>query len=301
MDPTLIPALEDVLSVVRAGSVGAASKRLHKTPSAVSQQIRRVEEHFGVKLFERAGRGIRLTTSGEAALPAINRLFDEAEAAFGFLSELAGTAVTTLRIAASDYLGKGLLLPVLSELFAEKAPLRFEITTTHSLDAPRAVLRGEVDFAVITTLESQPELSERVLFTQPFYWVGPRARGERSSFRERLAHEPVLRLAAGSQGRRLLDAYLQQERIRPVSTIDVPSVSLLLSYAAGGLGVGLAPALGLYEVQRSRVTRELAAVQALPVKLVNRRNFRLTPVLAQFVERVITSGRTAAGQLFDVG
>jgi len=300
MDPSLIPALQDVLTVVRAGSVGGASRRLHKTPSAVSQQIRRVEQHFGVALFERAGRGVRLTTSGEAALPAINRLFDEAEATFGFLFELSGSSVTTLRIAASDYLGKGLLLPVLSELFAERAPLRFEITTTHSLDAPRAVLRGEVDFAVITTLESAEQLTERVLFTQPFYWVAPRARGAKLAMRDRLAREPVLRLAAGSQGRRLLDAYLQGERIRPASTIDVPSVSLLLSYASGGLGVGLAPALALSEVQPSRVTRELAAVQALPVKLVFRANYRLTPAVTRFVERVVASGRAAADQLFDL-
>jgi len=46
IDPTLIPALQDVLLVARTGSVGAAARQLHKTPSAVSQQLRRVEEHF---------------------------------------------------------------------------------------------------------------------------------------------------------------------------------------------------------------------------------------------------------------
>ena len=41
--------------------------------------------------------------------------------------------------------------------------------------------------------------------------------------------------------------YLADDRIRPVSTIDVPSVSLLLSYVSGGLGIGLVPALALAE------------------------------------------------------
>jgi DNA-binding transcriptional LysR family regulator len=297
IDPTLVPALQDVLMVARVGSVGAASRQLHKTASAVSQQIRRVERHFGVPLFERAGRGVKLSQAGESALPSINRLFDEAEALFGHLSELGGTSVTTLRVAASDYLGKALLLPVIRELFELRAPLRFEITTMHSLDAPRPVERGEVDFAVITTLEARESLTEKVLFTQPFVWVGPRVRGEKRRLVERLRREPILRLAAGSQGRRLLDAYLDDKRIRPVSTIDVPSVSLMLSYASGGLGVGLAPALAIAEVPRSRIAVERATVQPLPVKLVFRTNYRPAPAAERFMGRLLSVGRQAARRL----
>jgi DNA-binding transcriptional LysR family regulator len=297
IDPTLVPAFQDVLMVARAGSVGAASKRLHKTPSAVSQQIRRVERHFGLDLFERDGRGVKLSQAGESALPSINRLFDEAESLFGHLAELSGTSVTTLRVAASDYLGKSLLLPVLRELFVHRAPLRFEITTMHSLDAPRSVVRGEVDFAVITTLETEEALTEKVLFTQPFVWVGARVNGEKRPLTDRMRREPLLRLAAGSQGRRLLDAFLDDQRIRPVSTIDVPSVSLLLSYVSGGLGVGLAPALALDEVPRSRIVATRAAVQPLPVKLVYRNNYRPAPAAERFVERLLLLGRQAARQI----
>jgi DNA-binding transcriptional LysR family regulator len=106
-----------------------------------------------------------------------------------------------------------------------------------------------------------------------------------------------LRLAAGSQGRRLLDAYLDDKRIRPVSTIDVPSVSLLLSYASGGLGVGLAPALALADVPRSRIVSQRAIVQPLPVKLVYRDNYRLAPAAERFVDRLLSVGREAARRL----
>ena len=50
--------------------------------------------------------------------------------------------VTTLRVAASDYLGEALLLPILRRLFAEGAPLRFEITTTNSIEAGRLAAAG---------------------------------------------------------------------------------------------------------------------------------------------------------------
>ena len=164
----------------------------------------------------------------------------------------------------------------------------------HSLDAPRSVERGEIDFAVITTLETKEALTERVLFTQPFFWVGPKVKGERRPLTERLRHEPLLRLAAGSQGRRLLDAFLEEQRIRPVSTIDVPSVSLMLSYASGGLGIGLAPSLARGEVSRSLVVTEHAAVPSLPVKLVYRTNYRPAPAAEGFVERLLAMSERAA-------
>ena len=100
MDPALIPALYDVMMVARTGSVGLAARRLNKTPSAVSQQIRRLTDALGVPLFERRGRGLVLTQAAEHVLPAATRLFDEAEAVFRLLGELSGSATTTLRIAA---------------------------------------------------------------------------------------------------------------------------------------------------------------------------------------------------------
>jgi DNA-binding transcriptional LysR family regulator len=295
MDPTLLPALHDVLAVARAGSVGVASRQLHKTSSAVSQQIRRVEEHFRVELFERAGRGIRLSAGGEAALGAINRLFDEAESVFGLLSELSGKTVTTLRVAASDYLGKALLLPVIRELFESAAPLKFQITTTHSPDAARAVERGEADFAVITSRETPGTLVARPVTVQRFVWVGPRIRGLRAPLSQRLAREPLLRLTAGSEGRRLFDDYLERNRIRPASTIDVPSVSLMLSYASGGLGIGLCPTLALENEPRARLVAEPAAVEALPVQLIYRSNFRLTAAVEGFVEKLLARGSRGPG------
>jgi DNA-binding transcriptional LysR family regulator len=297
IDPSVLPALRDLLIVARTGSVIGAARRLYKTPSAVSQQLRRVEQHFGVPFFERAGRGLRPTSEGEAALVAIARLFDEVETTFGLLSGLSGSPVTVLRIAASDYLGDGLLLPVIRRLLADDASLRFEITTKHSLEAPRSVARGEVDFAVVTTTEENGALSERRLFRQPFFWVGPHRPGERRSLRERLRDEPVLRLSAGSQGRRLLDAFLEGQGLRPVSTIDVPSASLLLSYASGGVGIGLAPALAAAQVPRKKVVAEPAHVSPLPVKLVWRANYRLTPAVERFVQRLVTAGHEASRRI----
>src|SRR5947209_18372414 len=104
IDAALFPALETLLAVARTGSVGAAARQRHITSSAVSQQIRRVETHFGIKLFERAGRGVRLTATGEAALPVVRALWSGAECAFDQLAALAGRPAVPLPAAATDYL-----------------------------------------------------------------------------------------------------------------------------------------------------------------------------------------------------
>src|SRR4029453_16162380 len=107
INAALFPALETLLAVARTGSVGAAARQRHITSSAVRQQIRKLETPFGMKLFERAGRGVRLTATGETALPVVRELWSGAEAAFGQLAELGGRPGTTLRGAGRRYLGNG--------------------------------------------------------------------------------------------------------------------------------------------------------------------------------------------------
>jgi DNA-binding transcriptional LysR family regulator len=297
IDAGLFPALETLLAVARTGSVAAAARQRHITSSAVSQQMRRLEAHFGITLLERAGRGVRLTATGEAALPVVRELWSGAESAFGQLAAMAGRPATTLRVAASDYLGKGLLAPVLRDLLDADPPVRFEIVTTHSRAGVRLVAAGDVDLAVVTGQETPRGLEERHLFDQPFVWVGPRRRRDRTPLTERLRREPVLRLAAESRGRAVLDQYLADARLRPISTIDVPSVSLLLSYVSGGLGIGLVPALALAEAPADRVISEPARVPALPVALVWRAAARRPPALARLADLLARAGARIGARL----
>ncbi len=299
IDPAFFAPLQDVLFVARVGSVAGAARQLHKTPSAVSQQIRRVESHFGIQIFERRGRGVVLTPQGEAAMGTLHRLFDEAESTFVALTMLAATPVTVLRVAASDYLGRRLLLPVLRRLLAEGAPLRFEIATAHSSAARRAVEMGEVHLAVVTAAEpertarTRRELNDTTLCEQDFYWVAPRIAGRQRTIVERIPVEPLLRLGPRSEGRRLLDAYLEGQRLRPMSTIEVPSVILMLSYVRAGLGVGLAPALSL-DGLGARVSVERARSSPRRVKLLTRANWRPGEIAGRFLRLLAAEAARAA-------
>jgi DNA-binding transcriptional LysR family regulator len=314
--------------------VARAAEALFKTPSAVSQQLRRIESQFGVTLFERDGRGIRLTAAGEGFLGPATRLFDEAESVYQLLGTMSGAPVTTIRVAVSDYLGKELLAPVLRDTWARDsaatsaaqksrpsganaatsagrasanettnaatdaraASLRFAITTAHSEDAVRLLELGQVDAAIISTAGAHPGLDEHLLFEQPLMWVAAR-RDPPVPVDVRLATEPVLRLAPGSYGRSVLDAWLERHGIQPASTIDVPSVSLLVAYAATGCGIGLAPALPLADVDPGQLFVEDAGLPPLAVRLALRPNFPASPAMSVVIERVKARGAAIAAEL----
>ncbi len=286
IDASLLPPLYDLLTVAREVTVGAASASLHKTPSAVSQQIHRLEHAFGVALTEKAGRGVKLSAVGQEVLGPLTRLFDEAEAVYSLLGRLSGLALTTVRISLSDYLGRGLLAPVMRDLAAAGAPLRFEITTAHSSQSVGLLEKGAVDIAIISSTGLHHGLEERLLFEQEMLWVGPRHGAK--SVTEALESEPLLRLAPGSVGRQILDRYLHEHGARPVSTIDVPSVSLLLSYVAAGVGFGLAPELALGKAERTACRVFASGLAPVPVKLLLRSNYDSRPELEDFVEKIAT-------------
>jgi DNA-binding transcriptional LysR family regulator len=216
----------------------------------------------------------------------------------GVLAVFSGRPVTTVRVAVSDYLGDALLVPVLRSFVDKREPVRFEIVTTHSRDALARVSRGEIEFGVVSAATIPSGLEQRFLFSQAFVWVGPRARRRaRGMLVERLAREPLLRLSAESQGRRLLDDFLERAGIRPRSTIDVTSVSLMLSYVSGGLGVGLAPTVALRDGVRRHVVVEPADVPPTPVQLVSRPSSRRNPVSARFADAVVTEARGLATRI----
>lgn len=293
MDPSLLPALHDALVVAQTSSIAEAAKRLHKTPSAVSQQLRRIEERWGVTLFERVGRGIRPSAAGEAALGALTRVFDEASSLSTLLGELAGSRVTTLRVASSDYLGEALLIPVMKWMAREAIPLQFDITTTHSTEAARLVEQGQVDVAIGSS-DREPSADELTLFRQPFQWIAPRRATRRPrAIVSRLDREPALRLSPGSFGRRMFDELLGRLGLRPVSTIDLPSVSLMVSYVNQGIGVALAPGLAAARADRARVELEPADVPALDVRLRLRASLKRTTPVQRFLDRLIAEGKRA--------
>jgi DNA-binding transcriptional LysR family regulator len=87
---------------------------------------------------------------------------------------------------------------------------------------------------------------------------------------------------------------LARLRLQPASTIDLPSVSLMLSYARQGLGISLVPGLALARGDRRRLVIEPADVPPIDVHLVCRPTLKRTRAVASFLEGLTVEARRAA-------
>ncbi len=166
--PLDIDQLHTFISIVDTGSFTKAADRVFKTQSAVSMQMRRLEERIGKQLFAKDGRGNRLTAEGEKLLNyarRIIRLNNEAIAAFDD-NRLEGT----LRIGTpDDYADR--YMPEIIGRFAKTHPnVELYIVCEPSVSLAEKMARGELDIALVTHNPRQ-RISD-VVRTEPLCWVG---------------------------------------------------------------------------------------------------------------------------------
>lgn len=166
--PLDLDQLQTFIAIVDSGSFTKAADRVYKTQSAVSMQMRRLEERISKQLFIKDGRGNRLTVEGEKLLNyarRIIRLNNEAIAAFDD-NRLEGT----LRIGTpDDYADR--YMPEIIGRFAKTHPnVELYIVCEPSVDLAERMHKGELDIALVT--HNPRERMSDVVRTEPLCWVG---------------------------------------------------------------------------------------------------------------------------------
>jgi DNA-binding transcriptional LysR family regulator len=135
--------------------VGRASAKLHRTQPALTSSVRRLEEDCGAALFERAGRGIRLTAAGEVLLKWARRMRFDVDDAKRELAAIGQGLTGHVRIGIVPTAAQFILPSVARQLLLE-APEVTLTTVTGLIDTLKPKLRaGEIDLMIGT--ESQAE------------------------------------------------------------------------------------------------------------------------------------------------
>lgn len=141
--------LEYLLTVAEAGTISAASARLHVTQSALSQGLASLERDFGGALLHRDSRGVSLTPAARAVLADAQLAIVAAERARRTARSVSGVDSGNLRIACSPPLTVGLLPLVLPEWHAAYPDIRIDLEDNP--DAPsgiEAVMSGRADLLI---------------------------------------------------------------------------------------------------------------------------------------------------------
>ena len=249
--------LRSFLAIVDAGSFTKAAERVHKTQSAVSMHVRRLEETLGCALFVKQGRGARLTSEGESLIDYARRIVQIEAGAFAALSRkgLRGAA----RLGIPDDYAETFLAEILRRFNRLHPFVEVSVVCENSVELAAQVAGGALEIALVTHFDGL--LGFEVLREEPLVW----AASERFS----VADDDPVPLALGSSGclwRRAADeALAQSERstrglvfsknysaIGTVVRAGLAATMLPISMVVGGLRV-LGPETGLPDLPPTRM------------------------------------------------
>ena len=171
------------------GTIAAVADALRFTPSAVSQQLAVLEREAGVRLLERAGRGVRLTDAALVLVGHAEALLERAALAEADLAAAAGLVAGRGRIAAFQSVALRLALPAMQALAAEAPRLRCELVESEPEQALPALALGDVDLVIGDEWQHQPVrlpagVSRHTLFDDPVRLVLPAAHAAARRHRE---------------------------------------------------------------------------------------------------------------------
>lgn len=136
-------------ALARHGSVSAAAEGLHVTTSAVSQQMAKLEREVGQQLLARNGRGVRLTDAGRLLADHAARILSQVELAQSDIEAQRGRVVGEVRLGAFPTAARGLFPGTVAALRAGHPELRVSTREMEPESGIRAVIRGDLDLAVV--------------------------------------------------------------------------------------------------------------------------------------------------------
>lgn len=233
--------------------------------SAVSMQIRRLEEELGHALFERRGKQLLLTEAGRIAL-------DHADAIFARGSELEsalngrGKERQVLRVGSQATLSRNFQLAFLRPVFA-RDDVEIVVRSGSFVEMLASLESHAIDVLLSTTAPPRDAATAWVahaIAEQPISLVGAPTRKRRSGgLAELLASEPLVLPAADSSIRVGFDALIQRLGIRPRVAAEVDDMAMLRLLARERIGLAVVPTIVVHDELQARVLVEIAPVPQL--------------------------------------
>jgi DNA-binding transcriptional LysR family regulator len=143
-------ALQAFLAVAETGSFSRAAERIYLTQPAISKRIAALERRFDAQLFDRIGRRVQLTEAGRALFERSRSILAELDDAKRSLANLSGQIRGSLSLATSHHIGLHRIPDTLKRFHARYPDVRLDLRFMDSEQACHAVVRGELELAVVT-------------------------------------------------------------------------------------------------------------------------------------------------------
>lgn len=251
-------------AVAHDGNLTRTAQRLNLSQSALSVQIRKLEERLGQSLFERANRQLRLTEAGRIALDHADAIFSAGDELLDTLRRT-GRARRVLRVGALSTLSRNFQMAFLKPVLA----LEDVDIVLRSVSAGE--LHGALEsLALDVVLTNQPPAADAAspflihrVDEQTVSLVGTRARAEHTSLAQLLATQPVILPSAGSSIRSAFDALADRLGVRPQIAAEVDDMAMMRLMAREDIGVAVLPPIVVRDELASGLLVEIDSLSGL--------------------------------------
>lgn len=245
-------ALRSFAAGMEAGSFARAADRLGRSTSAVSAQLKKLEEQAGVTLMRKSGRGLMLTDSGEALLSYARRLLDLNDEAVSAIRgvELEGW----IRFGLQEDFGETVLPQVLGRFARAHPKVRIEGRIARNGELKDRIASGHLDLALAWDDGSPSTATADRIAAVPLCWLGAADRDPvwLPDGREPL---PLAALEAPCLLRTIACDHLDRQGIAWRIAFVSPSLGGLWAATAAGLGIALRTPIGRPQSVRQLETR----------------------------------------------
>jgi LysR family hydrogen peroxide-inducible transcriptional activator len=245
-------------AVAETGSFSRAAEQSHVAQPSLSQQILKLEDELGARLFDRLGRSVRLTDLGKAFLPRARAVLRELEAAKGDVVERKDSITGSLSVGVIPTIAPYFLpeqLTAFTRQFPQAQLTVVEEITPVLLDRLRA---STVDVAILALPIRGQEFDAVPLLTERLFAALPKKHvlGRRSSLSLKdLRKEPFLLLRDGHCFRDTAVAACDRARLHPQIVFESGQFSSILSMVGTGMGVSIVPEMAIEKHPRCRYVR----------------------------------------------
>ena len=225
-----------------------ASEKLNRSQSAVSMQIKQLEEQVGVALFHRTTRRVELTAEGLKLLTFARRALGEWENGLREIREAVDIQRGTLSFACIPTIAATILPRALQAFQASYPGISISLRELAAADLLECIRRREVDFGIGVEMERSTEFQFDDLFEDPIYAIATKAfrfRRRASVDLAELCAYPVLLNSKSAALRNMLDRALAVRDLQMDIKFEVAHTHTLIALAGAGMGVGILPKIAL--------------------------------------------------------
>lgn len=240
--------LRYVCAIADTGSFSRAAERCQVAQPSLSQQVLKLEEDLGAKLFDRLGRSVRLTEAGRTFLPHARSMLDQMEIARSSVedkcADLRGSVAVGVIPTIAPYLMPG-YVAAFAKKFPEAKMRIMEETTPILVEGLRNL---SIDIAILALPLRHKDLDSFPLRTEPLFAVLPKDHsraGTKSLALKDLRGETFVMLRDGHCFRDLSISTCAHARVTPRIAFESGQFSSLLGMVAAGVGISLVPEMAI--------------------------------------------------------